>query len=55
MFEFSYRVWPGVALVLDEVLASRAVSPVAHAETDLTKRASLHSSKSLLRRRSVAM
>ena len=32
-----------------------AVSPVAYTETELTERASLHSSKSLLKRRSVAM
>ena len=31
------------------------VSPVAHSETELTERASLHSSKLLLTRRSVAM
>ena len=51
---FKFGVWSSMALVLDEVLASRAVSPVAHTETELTERASLHSSK-LLKRRSVAM
>ena len=49
-------------LVLDEVLvlarvqgsqSSRTI--VAHTETELTERASLHSSKSSLKRRSVAM
>ena len=39
-----FGVWPGVALALDEVFASRAVSLVAHNKTELTERASRHSS-----------
>ena len=35
------------------ILASRAVSPVAHTETELIESASLHSSKLLLRPRLV--
>ena len=56
---FKFGVWPDVALALDEVhvLVSRtpAVSLVAHTETELTERASLHSFKLLLKQRSVAM
>ena len=46
---FKFGMLSGVALALDEVLASKAVSPVAHTETELTERASLNSSNSLLK------